>query len=217
MSDGTNKDTNKGNRLTKKQWQEIAAIWAMGEMRLMDIAEKYSVRRETVSRKMKEWGIRYGEKAEEHRKKVHEELVRADVWNAKIIAKRQIDTKQFHYNNATVLAKAGMKIVADAMKNGVSLASVEPDLRSIERALSIQQKAFDQRAKATDMDKEDEQERDLPELIIRGMTEDEVKEVQREAELRSGVVPLEQLETSVDELEEISRESEEDIKNALNG
>ena len=168
--------------LQKKEWAEIAALWSLGEARLADLARKFKVAPETVSRKMKKMGVKYGESAAEHTKKVQKKVEEAAVTDASVVAERIRETKEEHYRNSRALAAAAMRVLTTAQKSKHPLATAEPDLKAIERAIKIQDSALRQRWMVLGLDKIDSDDGDLPDLMIREMTEGEIDKIKADSE-----------------------------------
>lgn len=176
------KTSRKRAPLSKKAWAQISALWAIGEVTLTDLSDKFNVAPETISRKMKALGVTKGERAEEHAAEVKKEVEQASIDDAKVTASRIKETKEEHYRNSRALAGAAMRVLADATKKNLPLATAEPDLKAIERAIKIQDSALKQRWTILGLDKDDIDSDDLPNLQITEMTADQIIEVQRQSE-----------------------------------
>lgn len=166
-----------GKTLTPAQLAEAKALWESGEVTLDDLAARFSVRRETMSRRLKQMGAKKGAKAQENAERVEKEVQEQLVDSAGVLASRIRETKESHYKWSEYLAKAAMGELAKAQKEGRQIATTLPNLKAIEKALQVVEKARSERYAILGLDKDDDDEGDLPDLVIKEMTAEDIEEL----------------------------------------
>lgn len=189
MTENTQKPKRKRIVLPRKKWAEIAAIWELGDATLQELSDKYGITRQGISRKMKELGIVRGSKSSQQLARVHEEVVKATGQDAKVIAQRMVDTKEDHYNHSNMLGKLAMNELALAKSEGRALATAEPNLKAIQRAMQVVKMVREEKWVVLGLDQIEHEDEDLPELVIREMTQEEVRAI-RDAQNRQMENPL---------------------------
>lgn len=191
-------------KVTPAMWAEIEAKWASGEYTLSRLEDEYGLRRETFSRYFKKKGLAKG--ADSVGKMVRESL-KSD---AEIRAKERadkIDDRRNKYDSwAFTLGRMAMGQVAEAKSKGTSLAVIEGDLKSIQRASNILAKCFDVSSKALGMDKDEGLADEIPNLVFGELTPNQV------AELRKSEEPD---LIDDDELEALEEEAAKDAESVL--
>ena len=183
MTDTTTKQEaprQKHTRLTNKQWAEATALWELGDVTLQDLSEKFGPAPETFSRKFKKLGVKRGSKAKEHAKEIKKAVQEASVDETAVRATRAKKTKDDHYKWSEVISKAAMGEYLKAMQEGRAVSTTLPNLKALDKIMDILKKARDERWIVLGLDKDDVGIEDLPDLIIRELTADQI------AELRDG-------------------------------
>ena len=153
-------------RLTPKEWAEATALWESGEVTSKDLSDKFGVSRETFLRRFKKDGIEKGVRAHEHADAVREELSKSLSPDQVLTAQRAKETKEQHYNWSAALARMAMNEIAVAARDKVPVASKLPNLKAIEKAAAILEKARNERWIVLGLDKNDDFDDEMPELAI---------------------------------------------------
>jgi len=199
------KQQKKHTRLSPSQWRRLGALWERGETTTVEISKKYDVTREHVSRKFKQLGFKRGAKVEEHAKTIQKAIEQEVKDDARVFADRIKETKEEHYKQVKLLNQLAMTEIAKAKQDGKEFAVCEPNLKALERAITINSKARQEKYSILGLDKDDAHDSDIPELTIRELTEAEVDDIKMEQE-KSGAGDLDPLEV----LEQFV-EGEEDV------
>lgn len=171
----------KAKRLTEAEWQQIVAIWETGGSRGRDIAEQFGITPESVSRGLRKRRAVYGKHAQQAAKR----LTEAAADEFEVAARRARETKEDHYKIAAYFSKLAAKKIQDAERGnkGYSYARAEEELRALANAMKINQQARNERWVVLGLDRDDIFDPDtLPELSIREMTIDEVKNTKEDQE-----------------------------------
>ena len=171
------KDESK-TRLTPAEWAEAEAKWTSGEYTLSKLEEEYGIRRETLSRHFKKRGLEKG--ADSVGKMVRESLKSDAELRAKARAEKIEDRRTRYDGWAYALGQMVMGEVTTAKREGKPLASIEDDLKSLQRASGTLAKCFEISSKALGMEKEEGGEEDIPNLVFGELTPSQVAQLRKE-------------------------------------
>lgn len=165
----------KKNKVTPKQWAEMEAIWEAGVMTRKTISDKYKVSERTIQKHMKNKSVNRGAKAAEHREKVEEEIKKAQITDATILAGRIRETKEEHYKMVSGLAKLTWQEILTAKTKQAPMATAMNNLKALDAAISNLAKIRVEKWAILGLDKDTFIDEDgLPELTITELTADEV-------------------------------------------
>lgn len=174
----TAEEGKKAKRLSPKQWAEAEALWAVGDMTLIQLATKFGISDRAIQRHMTDKGVKKGAKAEEHKKKVSEAVTSAAVDDATITAARIRETKEEHYKMSAAIAKMSFNEILEAKRNGSPVAVAMNNLKAFDAAMNVLQKARMERWAVLGLDREDTIDEDgLPELLISELTADQIQDL----------------------------------------
>lgn len=173
------KDESK-TRLTPAEWAEAEAKWTSGEYTLSKLEEEYGIRRETLSRHFKKRGLEKG--ADSVGKMVRESLKSDAELRAKARADK-IEERRTRYDDwAFALGRMVMHEVATAKKEDKPLAAIEDDLKSLQRASGTLAKCFDISSKALGMDRAENDDEEIPNLVFGELTPSQVAQLRKDDE-----------------------------------
>jgi len=165
-------------RLTPKQWAEAETLWSLGEVSLGDLAKKFGVSEPAISQHMKRNGIKKGSKAEAHKKKVSDEVAKAAIDDATVLAARIRETKEEHYKMATGIAKLAWGEILKARQENAPVSVAMNNLKALDTAMNVMTKARAERYAVLGLDKDDfVDEEGLPELLIQELTADQIEQL----------------------------------------
>lgn len=177
-----------------KQWAEAEALWALGEATRDEIAKKLDVTPTAVSLHMKKVGVKRGSKAEEHRRRIAEQVTDAATGDAAIYAQRIKETKDDHYMMSRTLARMTWEELANCKKTGSPLSVATSNLKAIESAMAIISKARQERWAILGLDRPDAVDtNELPELVIEELTAEQIEDL-RNRDFNDFVEEIEELE-----------------------
>lgn len=169
----------KPRRLTPRKWAEAEALWETGEVTLGDLVKRFNLSERAFMAHFSKRGIKKGAKAAEHKKKVSEEVTRAAVDDATIVAARIKETKEEHYKMSSALAKLTWDEILTARKNSSPMAVAMNNLKALDTAMNVLKKAREERYAVLGLDRDDHVDEDsLPELVISELTADQIKALQ---------------------------------------
>ena len=165
-------------RLTPKQWAEAEALWESGEVTLDDLAAKFGKDKSAFSRHFDKNGIKKGAKRDEHKKRVADEVTKAAIDDATVLAARIKETKEEHYKMFAGLAKLTWAEILAAKKDGKPVAIAMHNLKALDAAMTVLKKAREERYAVLGLDRSDfVDENALPELVISELTADQVEQL----------------------------------------
>lgn len=171
------KDESK-TRLTPAEWAEAEAKWTSGEYTLSKLEEEYGIRRETFSRHFKKRGLEKG--ADSIGKMVRESLKSDAELRAKARADK-IEERRTRYDDwAFAIGRMAMHEVVTAKKEHKPLASIEDDLKCLQRASNTLAKCFEISSKALCMDRAENDEDEIPNLVFGELTPSQVAQLRKE-------------------------------------
>lgn len=166
----------KKRRLTPKQWAEAEALYESGEVTQVDLARRFKISEQAMHMHMKRNGIVRGKTAEEHKKRVAEEVTKAAIDDATIIAARIRETKEEHYKMSSAIAKMSFAEILKAKQDGAPLSVAMNNLKSLDLAMTVLAKARIERWSVLGLDKADYVDEDgLPELLISELTAEQIE------------------------------------------
>lgn len=164
-------------RMSPSQWAEARAMWASGEFTLEQIAEKYGVARETLSRRFTKDGVKKGQSQID--RKVEQELIEKAVQAADKWAERGEQAREsFFKMNKMVVALTG-KVLQDAIAGGKGLYTAQADLKALQMTSIILEKTRANQWAVVGLDKETDNDDEIPQLLVRTLTPDQVAELHR--------------------------------------
>lgn len=181
MTDASSQRT---RRLSRSDWAVAEEMYRQGSTQAQ-IADKFGIRVETVSRHMTKEGVKGGEKVDIVRREAELAVARKKREFAERVADRKIRAKDDIYNlTQTTLALFAKEVKAVKDKSdpmGVLL----PAAKTMKDALAGIGQAWDQFVKVLDIKPNEDNPEQVPEIVVRGMTADEeraLREQQRAIE-----------------------------------
>ena len=170
----------KYERLTPKQWAELEALYASGELNLGQLARKAGKAFKTVKDHMVKHGIKHGS-AVEHKKAIAQAVTNASIEDATVLASRIRETKEEHYKMASGLAKLTWAEILKTKQDGNPLSMALGNLKSLDAAMTILKKAREERYAVLGLDGDFVDENEVPELVISELTADQVMALQQKS------------------------------------
>lgn len=167
-----------GRRLTPAEWAQIKDLWELGTADATEICARFKIKPDTLAKRIKRAGIRRGSRAHEVAKANTAATVKATEKTAEeLTAERKVKiekTKSEHLQWTEILARQAMALIAKAKQEDRPFSTEDKNLKALERAMKIVVAARDERF--TLLDAHDEvDDRELPQLVIRDLTEAEIK------------------------------------------
>jgi predicted DNA binding protein len=195
-------------RLTPKQWAEAEALWESGEVTLVDLANRFGKHKSAFSAHFKAKGIVRASRKEEHAAAVKEEVKKASIDDATVLAARIKETKEEHYKMASGLAKLSWNEILQAKAAGHAFSTVLNNLKALDSAMTVLKKAREERWAVLGLDKDDGMDEDgLPELVISELTAEQIQALRERDESELDDLPG---EGDVEELDDVVEEGEDD-------
>ncbi len=163
---------------TMKEWAKAEALWATGDVTLEELAGIVGVSMTSISLHMKKKGITKGERAKDISKKVAERVAEDAIADVALHTQRIRETKDEHYRMAQRIAALTWNEIVTAKQSRTPFAAITPNLKSLETAMNILQKAQSSRWTVLGLDRPDMVDADqIPELVISELTADEIQQL----------------------------------------
>lgn len=175
----------KARRLTEAEYAEAKELYELGQMRLVDLSERFGISRQALSQRFKGDGVVYGTRAQEVQTAVSAGIkgaVASTTGQQVAQALERYADKRMEWieetrlggykalKQADILAK---RVVADAIQNKAPLASVDDDLKAVQRFQKIVAENTITRLdvlRANEVIEED----DLPSIRFEDLTDDDI-------------------------------------------
>ena len=167
--------------MSPSQWIEAEELYRSGWTQ-SQIADKYGVRVETVSRHMTKRKVSGGERAETVREELAAAIAKKQRDFAESKAQRQIDAKELLFKMTNVLVGAFAKEFQQNLAAARPLAALSGSAKALKDAVLAMKVSREELYTVLDI-KDDDLGDQLPDLVVSSMTEDE------ETALRSRVEP----------------------------
>lgn len=161
-----------------------------------NIADRFKIRIETVSRHMTKRSVKGGERAETVREELGAALAKKQRDFAESKAQRQIDAKEMLYKMTNILVGAYAKEFQECLKAGRGLSSLQGSAKALKDSLLSLKVGREEIYQLLEIKPSDSGD-SLPELVVSAMTDSD------EAELRARVAPDEDDEDLAAEMESI--------------
>tara|TARA_R110000851_G_C13102760_1_gene569266 strand:- start:48384 stop:49013 length:630 start_codon:yes stop_codon:yes gene_type:complete len=168
--------------LTPKEWAQAKALWESGSLTLEEMAAKFGVRRETLSRRFKKAGLVKGSKADRHAEKVHDDLAKRLSQDNVQISERIKETRENNYQWIAGLQRMTMQAVAKAKKDDMAMSTIYNDLKSYEKAIQIMRVGRTELWTVLGLDKDEIPDfADMPDLPITELSATEIDELKKKS------------------------------------
>ncbi|CCG43280.1 helix-turn-helix domain-containing protein [Magnetospirillum molischianum] len=169
-------------KLTPEQWAEAQTLWEIGNLTLDELAEKFGVDRSTMYRRFKTAGVERGAKAGQVAEKVQQQILdetaAAAAEEALKLAARKKATKEDCYAWIEQIQKATMAEIVKAARDKTPFGVIKGNLQALEKAMNVIASGRRERFELLGLDREEMAPDDLPDLLIRELTADEIHQLQ---------------------------------------
>ncbi|MFT4064284.1 hypothetical protein [Paraburkholderia sp.] len=193
----------KHSRLTSRQWAEAEALWESGDVTYAQLTARFGKHKSTFVDHFRRKGVRRGSKKEEHAAAVKEEVKKASIDEATVLAARIKETKEEHYKMASGLAKLTWNEILKAKADGLPFGSVLNNLKSLDSAMTVLKKAREERWAVLGLDKDTGLDEDgLPELVISELTADQIEALRNRDEEDMGESEIDTVNAELDDLDD---------------
>ncbi len=172
------KGTRRGKQLTPAEKAEAIALWRNGSTTLDELAARFDRDRTTFIRLFNAAGVTKGEASAELARKVTEAVDSSAVNDAGVLAERIRETKEDHYKMIRSMSKLTWSTLAAAKTEKRPLATTINDLKAIQTAAQIFKISREECFALLGLnDKDREDDTPMPDLVLRELTADQVKEM----------------------------------------
>ncbi|MGF7163426.1 hypothetical protein FHS85_005089 [Rhodoligotrophos appendicifer] len=178
-------------RLSLIQWAQVRARWEAGENTLEELSAEFSVSRRAVQAHLSKHGVVKGAAAAEIAASVREEVFSECLDNHDLTLSRARSTREAAYAHALTienLIMTQLKLASDPSQ----VARASAGVRMLVSAAAGLERLHELKYRALGLEKADHLQDQLPEIIIRDLSQEEITELQAAEEgdddLESGLV-----------------------------
>lgn len=168
--------------ISPAKWAEMEQSWAEGKFAtLADLAAHFKEPEKSIRLRFGQRKLRRGSAIEDYNKNLQEELRKKAETDAKALAAKVTETKDYHYKAAQGLARLAFGEVLKAQQTGVPYGAIRSNLASLETAMKIMKLAREERFAVLGISagSESEEEKEgLPELVVSEITQDQIDDMQ---------------------------------------
>lgn len=161
-------------RMTEAEFEDASVMWESGRYGIAEISSEFGVRKDALRRRFERAGSVKGSRAAVVREAAEAKMME----KALIIADRIDRTKEDHYGWAEAIGKLSMKLIIDQVRGSAPIASVELDIRTLERTMRILQGARSERYIALGINKDVPETDKVPTLEISVLSQDQIEDIQ---------------------------------------
>lgn len=180
----------RGKMLSTTEKAQAIALWRAGAVTLDELASKFHRSRETFIRLFNKEGVTKGEARVEHEKKVSEAVEAAALTDAVVIANRIRDTKDQHYKMAQMIAVNTFRLIQTAITEKRPIASITSDVKAYKIAAETIKIAREERFAVLGLnDDKREDQTEMPDLVIKELTAEEIKQMHKQMSEEEAAVP----------------------------
>lgn len=175
---------NSGHRLNSKEWDEICVLFKAGKS-YSEIMSQYPISRNGLINGLRKRGVEKGSYVTEEDEDVIERIRERTIDESfPFMSKRREnieETRRQHYQYAEAIAKLIMMCLVNAQKKGNQFAQQMNNIKALQIAGDALAKARSERYAILSADS-DIDETVLPELQIRDLTQEEIRDLQSRGE-----------------------------------
>lgn len=169
--------THKSRKLSAAQWNEAILLWKAGEITLRGLSEKFGISTRRFTEKFSQLGVKKGELLARQQAAAEQALVLEPTE----LAKRIFETKDETYRIIQMLRKSLGAEFMKARRDGKAFGTIVNDVRAIRDAAAAIRTCREEAYAVLGIKEDDESDLKLPELMIRGLTQDEITDLQDSA------------------------------------
>jgi hypothetical protein len=161
--------------LTPAQRAEAETLWKGGDITLEQLSVRFKKTPEYLSRYFSAKGIKKGEDAAKRQAEVREQVAKAMVQEAQVLAGRIKDTKEEHYKLSALMAKLIQATIVKAHNDKVSIATTLNDMKALQTAAAALRTIREERYALLGLNEQKEEEEEtIPDLVVREVSTDEI-------------------------------------------
>lgn len=207
-------------RLTPREYAKAKTMWASGDYAMREISEAVGVTETALRRRFKRDGVERGQNAKKVAAAVHRSIEKTAAAQAEELASYAHEIKMVALKFNELMIKKAQADVVKSIRDGTPVGDRLNDFKAMSEASKVVSLNYTTAASILGFDKEMPDQQDLPEIQIKIMTEDDVKELRERqrkesAEARGEFEDLpeegELSEEELDALDDILEGGDDDI------
>ena len=172
--------TRRYTRLSPATWAEIRALWETGEPTLAELSDRYGVATRTLQVHFEKHGTVKGSKAREIAAAVKEEVFGEQLADKDLTTQRAKETREAAYRNAVTVENLVMAQLQEAQKDPASAFKAAAAIKSLSLAAAALERLHGLKRTALGLDHDSVLPDELPEIILREYTQEEIEQIRAE-------------------------------------
>lgn len=172
----------KYTRVTLSEWAEIEALWQAGEVTLAELSERFGPSPRALQNHFSKASITKGEKAAAMAAAVREEILKEELNDKDLLVQRAKSIRERAFQNANIVEDLIMGQLALAQRDPSQILKAGAALKMLSLAAGSLERLHDLRQRALGLDKDNVFAEEMPELVIRCLTDEEVAEMRQQQE-----------------------------------
>lgn len=188
-------------RLSPAQWAEVDAIWELGDATLSELAERFGVSTRALQAHFEKNGIVKGSKGREWAAEIKAEIFTRSLDSKGDIVRLANETHRRTFLNASTVEDMLNKQLEHLAANPAEAYRTAAVVKTLSLAAQAMERLHSLKSAALGIDKDDRMGEELPGLVIRDLTPEEIHHLRRKHREEYGIVELDDdLKTDDDDI-----------------
>lgn len=169
--------TRKYVRLSPSEWAEVRALWEVGDHTLEELSAKFGVSPRGLQAHFRKFGTVKGSQAAELAAAVREEVFRQELDDPDLLIVRAKDVRESAYRNALVIEDLLMAQLQAAQRDPSQAFKAASAVKTLSLASAALERLHGLKRAALGLDRNAVMGEQLPELVLRDLTEEEIEQL----------------------------------------
>ncbi len=170
----------KYQRLTPSTWAEICAAWEIGDVTLDELSDRFGVNTRTLQAHFSKHAVVKGSKAAELASSVKEELFKQELEGKDDLTHRARETREAAYKNAVTVEALIMAQLELAQRDPSQAFKAASAVKLLSLAAAGLERLHSLKWSALGLDRDAGISNEMPVLIFRDLSDEEIKVIQKD-------------------------------------
>lgn len=167
----------KYTRLSESAWAEARALWEVGDSSLEELSAHFAISTRALQLHFAKHGVKKGARARTLAAAVETEIFRRELSDKELLIERAKETKELAYANAQVVERLVMAQLKMAQENPSEAFKAGTALKMLSLASATLERLHGLKRIALGLDKENVIAEELPQLIFRDLSKEELEAI----------------------------------------
>jgi hypothetical protein len=172
----------KYTRLSPSKWAELRAFWEAGDHSLAELSHRYGISQRAIQTHVSKHGSIKGAKAAEMAAVVQKEIFKQELGDQDTLVFRAREMREAAYANAIIIEGLVMAQLQNAQKDPTQAFKAASAMKTLSLAATALERLHAVKSRALGLDKENAVPDELPVLMFRDLTSEELTELQKRDE-----------------------------------